>query len=83
MDNPNESVADTVCAVISQVADKPCTLASSLVDDLGLDSLEMIEAVVELENKFTIDIPFEQARLSTVADVVRYIEDIRSKQPQP
>lgn len=50
-------------------------LESKFVDDLGADSLDVVELVMELENKFNIEIPDEEAeKISTVKDVVDYIE---------
>ncbi len=49
---------------------------SSFVDDLNADSLDLVELVMELEKKFDIKIPQEdQAKLKTVADAVKYIEE--------
>lgn len=50
-------------------------LESKFVEDLGADSLDVVELVMELENKFNIEIPDEEAeKISTVKDVVDYIE---------
>lgn len=50
-------------------------LESKFVDDLGADSLDVVELVMELESKFDIEIPDEEAeKISTVKDVVDYIE---------
>lgn len=51
-------------------------LESKFVEDLGADSLDVVELVMELENKFSIEIPDEEAeKISTVKDVVDYIEN--------
>ncbi|WP_300792806.1 MULTISPECIES: acyl carrier protein, partial [Helicobacter] len=45
------------------------------VDDLGADSLDVVELVMALEEKFEIEIPDEEAeKIQTVGDVVAYIE---------
>lgn len=50
-------------------------LESKFVDDLGADSLDVVELVMELESKFEVEIPDEEAeKISTVKDVVDYIE---------
>ena len=50
-------------------------LESKFVDDLGADSLDVVELVMELESKFDVEIPDEEAeKISTVKDVVDYIE---------
>ncbi|MBU4312243.1 MAG: acyl carrier protein [Candidatus Omnitrophica bacterium] len=48
---------------------------SSFVDDLGADSLDTVELVMALEEKFGIEIPDEDAeKMQTIDDVVKYIE---------
>ena len=49
---------------------------SSFKEDLGVDSLDLFELVMELEEEFGIEIPSEDLEnLATVADVAKYIED--------
>jgi len=51
------------------------TESASFVDDLGADSLDTVELVMEFEEKFSIDIPDEDAeKIRTVKDAVDYIE---------
>ncbi|MGN8411709.1 acyl carrier protein, partial [Helicobacter pylori] len=46
------------------------------VKDLGADSLDVVELIMALEEKFGIEIPDEQAeKIVNVGDVVKYIED--------
>ena len=48
---------------------------SSFIDDLGADSLALVELVLALEEKFHFDIPDEDTqKLRTVADAIQYIE---------
>jgi acyl carrier protein len=50
------------------------TLNSSFTSDMATDSLDIVELVMEIEEKFNITIPDEEAeRLKTVADVIRFI----------
>lgn len=52
---------------------------SRFVEDLGADSLDVVELVMALEEKFGIEIPDEDAeKIQTVADAVKYIEDHKS-----
>jgi len=52
---------------------------SSLIDDLGADSLDIVELVMAMEEEFGLEIPDEEAeKIKTVSDVVSYIET-RSK----
>lgn len=51
------------------------TEESSFVDDLGADSLDVMEIIIKLEDKFNIKIPVEQAAgIKTVGDAAREIE---------
>jgi acyl carrier protein len=48
---------------------------SKFVEDLGADSLDVVELVMALEEKFDIEIPDDEAeKIRTVKDVVAYIE---------
>jgi len=48
---------------------------ASFIDDLGADSLDIVELVMEFEKEFNIDIPDEDAeKLRTVGDAVAYLE---------
>ena len=51
------------------------TLEASFVDDLGADSLDVVELIMGLETEFDIEIPDEDAeKISTVGDAVEYIK---------
>jgi acyl carrier protein len=48
---------------------------SKFVEDLGADSLDVVELVMALEEKFDIEIPDDQAeKIATVADAIKFIE---------
>ena len=52
------------------------TLDSSFVDDLGADSLDIVELIMGLETEFDIEIPDEEAeKITTVGDAVDYIKE--------
>jgi acyl carrier protein len=47
---------------------------ASFVDDLGADSLDIVELVMQMEEEFEIEIPDEEAEnIKTVGDAVKYI----------
>ena len=49
---------------------------SKFIEDLGADSLDVVELVMALEEKFDIEIPDEDAEgILTVADAIKYVED--------
>ena len=58
------------------VADTSVTMEASFIDDLGADSLDIVELVMALEEEFNIEIPDTDAeKVVTVGDVVDYIKE--------
>ncbi|OZM58569.1 acyl carrier protein [Lottiidibacillus patelloidae] len=54
------------------------TLEASFKDDLGADSLDVVELVMELEDEFDMEISDEDAeKISTVGDAVNYINSLQ------
>ncbi|CAA6798760.1 MAG: Acyl carrier protein [uncultured Sulfurovum sp.] len=52
---------------------------SKFVEDLGADSLDVVELVMALEEKFDIEIPDEDAeKIATVTDAIKFIENIQA-----
>ena len=52
---------------------------SKFVEDLGADSLDVVELVMALEEKFDVEIPDEDAeKIVTVGDAMKYIENLKS-----
>ena len=53
------------------------TPEASFTKDLGADSLDTVELIMEFEKKFDISIPDEDAgdKITTVGDAIKYIED--------
>ena len=50
------------------------SITSNFVDDLGADSLDIVELVMALEEQFSVEIPDESAeKITTVAEAVEYI----------
>ncbi len=58
------------------VSDDEVTPAASLVDDLGADSLDVVEIIMGLEEEFDVEIPDEDAEksISTVQGIVDYVD---------
>ena len=49
---------------------------SSITDDLGADSLDVVDLVMAIQDEFNIEIPEDEVEnIKTVGDVVKYIED--------
>ena len=58
------------------VAETAVALDASFIDDLGADSLDIVELIMALEEEFDIEIPDADAeKVVTVNDVVEYIKD--------
>ena len=56
------------------VDEKEVTPAASFTNDLGADSLDTVELIMEFEKEFNISIPDEQAeKIATVGDAISYI----------
>ena len=69
-----ERVKNVIVDQLSVDADE-VTLDASFVDDLGADSLDVVELIMGLETEFDIEIPDEDAeKISTVGDAVEYIK---------
>lgn len=63
--------------VVEQLGAEPdeVQMSSTFVDDLGADSLDIVELIMAFEEEFNIEIPDEKAeKIKTVEDVVKYID---------
>ena len=57
------------------VEESKVTPQASFINDLGADSLDTVELIMELENKFNIQIPDEdQEKIQTVGDAIKYVK---------
>ena len=57
------------------VEESKITPNASFINDLGADSLDTVELIMELENRFNIQIPDEdQEKIQTVGDAVNYVK---------
>ncbi|HXT21556.1 MAG TPA: acyl carrier protein [Thermoanaerobaculia bacterium] len=72
------AVAEKVKSIIVEqlgVDTEEVTPAASFTDDLGADSLDIVELVMAFEEEFGIEIPDEDAEgITTVQDAINYIE---------
>ena len=76
-------VADRVKKIVVEhlgVEEDKVAENASFIDDLGADSLDIVELVMKLEDKFDMKIPDEDAEgLKTVGDAISYIESNSNK----
>ena len=69
-----EKVRDIVVEQLGVEADE-VAIESTFIDDLGADSLDIVELIMAFEEEFNIEIPDEAAeKIKTVQDVVTYID---------
>ncbi len=74
-----QRVKDIIVEQLGVNADQ-VTADAKFIEDLGADSLDIVELVMALEEEFGSEIPDEQAeKLLTVGDVTKYIEDTQQK----
>jgi acyl carrier protein len=72
-------LADRVCNLIVEqlgVGREEVVPEAAFIDDLGADSLDIVELVMKLEETFDIEIPDDDAeKLQTIADAIAYLEE--------
>ncbi len=75
-----EDLESQVKEIISRqlmVDEEELTLDASYIEDLGADSLDTVEMIMEFEDEFGIEIPDEDAEdLTTVGESINYLEDL-------
>ena len=58
------------------VEEDAVTMEASITDDLGADSLDVVDLVMSIEESFDVEIPDEEVEnIKTVGDIVKYIEN--------
>ncbi|MBQ8298393.1 MAG: acyl carrier protein [Clostridia bacterium] len=76
--NPDAIFEKVKEVIIDQLAveDDAVKLDTSFIDDLGADSLDIVELIMALEEEFDLQIPDSEAeKIMTVGDVVEYIKN--------
>jgi acyl carrier protein len=74
-DEAKAIIAEQLGVKIEEVSD-----SASFIDDLGADSLDTVELVMALEEKFGIEIPDEDAeKMTTVGEAIKYLEEKTKK----
>ena len=75
----SEEILEKVKGIIIEqlgVTDTAVTMEASFIDDLGADSLDIVELIMAIEEEFDIEIPDSDAeKVVTVGDVVDYIKE--------
>jgi acyl carrier protein len=77
-----EEIAERVKSIIVEqlgVSMEEVTPAASFIEDLGADSLDIVELIMALEEEYDLEIPDEDAeKIQTVEDVTKYIQSKQS-----
>ena len=69
-----QKVKEIICEQLG-VSEEEVTPEASFIEDLGADSLDIVELVMALEEEFGLDIPDEDAdKLKTVGDAMEYLK---------
>ncbi len=75
MTSIEERVTKIICEQLNVSEDK-VTPETSFINDLGADSLDMVELVMHFEEEFEMQIPDEEAeKIQTVGDAINYIKE--------
>ena len=79
----NEEIAERVKSIIVDqlgVSVEEVTPEASFIEDLGADSLDIVELIMALEEEYDMEIPDEDAeKIQTVHDVISYITSKQSE----
>lgn len=78
---PPMNTFDKVKAIVVEqlgVDEAEVTIDSTFIDDLGADSLDIVELIMAFEEKFNVEIPDDVAeKIKTVKDTVEYIDSAK------
>ena len=76
MGNDLEQLIRKIVAQQLDVTAEQVTKEARFIDDLGADSLDIVELVMTIEEEFGIEIPDEAAeKIATVSDAIAYVEE--------
>ena len=71
--------AQRIVEIVSEKMDKPkdsIALEMSFINDLGCDSLDTVELMMDIEDAFDLSIPEEDAeKIITIGDAIKYVEE--------
>ena len=80
MDVATRSTRDDIAAIFEQVLGRPVQITdeTDIVEDLGMDSLGVMDFVMAIEDFYDISIPLDRiAQVQTVADLVSAVDELR------
>ncbi len=69
-----EKIREILCQQLD-IEEDAVTMESSIMDDLGADSLDVVDLLMTMEDEFDIEVPDEDVeKMKTVGDLVKYVE---------
>ena len=72
-----EKVIELICEKLGKNKNE-VTLSSKLVEDLGADSLDVVELIMAFEDEFNISLPDEDVQnMKTIGDIINYINNLK------
>ncbi|MBQ8042542.1 MAG: acyl carrier protein [Clostridia bacterium] len=78
MDNIFERIRDVIVEQLGIEDESSITMTTTFIDDLGADSLDVVELIMALEEEFEMEIPeVEAEKIVSVGDVVDYIKSVQ------
>ena len=70
-----EKIRTILCEQL-ELEENQVTMESSVMEDLGADSLDLVDLLMSLEDQFNLEVPDEDVeKIKTVGDLVRYVEE--------
>ncbi len=84
VDASEKSVRDDISSIFEQVLGHPVKITdgTDIVEDLGMDSLGVMNFVMAIEDFYDISIPLDRiAQIQTVGDLIHAVDDLRSGNP--
>lgn len=77
VDNVFEKVRDVIMEQLGIEDENSIVASTTFIDDLGADSLDVVELIMALEEEFGMEIPETEAeKIVSVGDVVEYIKSV-------
>ena len=70
-----ENIRTILCEQL-ELEENQVTMESSIMEDLGADSLDLVDLLMSLEDQFNLEVPdADVEKIKTVGDLVRYVEE--------
>ena len=70
-----EKIRTILCEQL-ELEENQVTMESSIMEDLGADSLDLVDLLMSLEDQFNLEVADEDVeKIKTVGDLVRYVEE--------